>query len=282
MLVTYPDVVSGGFTVVRNDSGVMRAHFGFVLNADDPHACITGYRSTGSTRQSRARSPPRDTRSVACDVINGADPNPGDSTNESGSNIRGEQNIGRSGGVGGTGPQSTVGAGTPHLRGARRRARRRCCTPTPSPARWGESRHAAGPDTQTTRRIPLVTSDARALPREEDDAVPAAESPDETTSPDDTASVPEPEATADRRRRSSEKTTARRRPRRAARTTATATAAGHPLAGLAPARPRAGRAARPAARRRGLPLVHPPRHVVGHAPTTTWTRCRPPGPASST
>jgi phospholipid/cholesterol/gamma-HCH transport system substrate-binding protein len=112
MLVTYPDVVSGGFTVVRNDSGVMRAHFGFVLNADDPHACITGYTSTGQTGSPGAVAN-TDTRSVACDVINGVDPNPGDATNESGSNIRGEQNIGRSGGVGGTGPQSGAGAGGP-------------------------------------------------------------------------------------------------------------------------------------------------------------------------
>ena len=36
-----PTSVSGGFTVVRNDSGVMRAHFGFVLNSGDPHACIS-------------------------------------------------------------------------------------------------------------------------------------------------------------------------------------------------------------------------------------------------
>ena len=50
MLITYPDVVSGGFSVVRNDSGVMRAHFGFVLNNDNPRACTTGYLSTGSTR----------------------------------------------------------------------------------------------------------------------------------------------------------------------------------------------------------------------------------------
>jgi virulence factor Mce-like protein len=105
MLVTYPDVVSGGFTVVRNDSGVMRAHFGFVLNADDPHACISGYRSTAQTPSPGAVAS-TDTRSVTCDVINGVDPNPSDGVNESGSDIRGEQNIGRSGGVGSPGPQS--------------------------------------------------------------------------------------------------------------------------------------------------------------------------------
>ena len=111
LLVTYPDVVSGGFTVVRNDSGVMRAHFGFVLNASDPHACISGYTSTAETGSPGAVST-TDTRSVACQVINGADPNPSDDVNESGSDIRGEQNIGRSGGVGGTGPQSGAAGST--------------------------------------------------------------------------------------------------------------------------------------------------------------------------
>jgi virulence factor Mce-like protein len=109
LLVTYPDVVSGGFTVVRNDSGVMRAHFGFVLNDNDPHACVSGYTSTGQTPSPGAVAT-TDTRSVACDVINGVDPNPGDGVDESGSDIRGEQNIGRSGGVGSNGPQG--GAGT--------------------------------------------------------------------------------------------------------------------------------------------------------------------------
>jgi phospholipid/cholesterol/gamma-HCH transport system substrate-binding protein len=112
MLVTYPDVVSGGFTVVRNDSGTMRAHFGFVLNGGDPHACVSGYTSTGRTGSPGAVAS-TDTRSVACDVINGVDPNPGDSVDESGSNIRGEQNIGRSGGVGSSGPQGSAGAGAP-------------------------------------------------------------------------------------------------------------------------------------------------------------------------
>src|SRR5688500_13506881 len=37
MLVTYPDVVAGGFSVVRRDEdGQMRSHFGFVLNGGDP------------------------------------------------------------------------------------------------------------------------------------------------------------------------------------------------------------------------------------------------------
>jgi virulence factor Mce-like protein len=116
MLVTYPDVVSGGFTVVRNDSGTMRAHFGFVLNNSDPHACISGYRSTADTPSPGAVAA-TDTRSVACDVINGVDPNPSDGVDESGSDIRGEQNIGRSGGVGSPGPQSGLAGGSGALSG---------------------------------------------------------------------------------------------------------------------------------------------------------------------
>jgi virulence factor Mce-like protein len=117
MLITYPDVVSGGFSVVRNDSGVMRAHFGFVLNSDDPHACISGYRSTASTPSPGAVAT-TDTRNVACSVINGVDPNPSDGVNENGADIRGEQNIGRSGGVGSGGPQSGATSGTGALGGS--------------------------------------------------------------------------------------------------------------------------------------------------------------------
>jgi phospholipid/cholesterol/gamma-HCH transport system substrate-binding protein len=117
MLITYPDVVSGGFSVVRNDSGVMRAHFGLVLNSDDPHACISGYRSTASTPSPGAVAT-TDTRNVACDVINGVDPNPSDGVNENGADIRGEQNIGRSGGVGSGGPQSGLTSGTGALGGS--------------------------------------------------------------------------------------------------------------------------------------------------------------------
>jgi virulence factor Mce-like protein len=117
MLITYPDVVSGGFSVVRNDSGVMRAHFGLVLNSDDPHACISGYRSTASTPSPGAVAT-TDTRNVACAVINGVDPNPSDGVNENGADIRGEQNIGRSGGVGSGGPQSGLTSGTGALGGS--------------------------------------------------------------------------------------------------------------------------------------------------------------------
>jgi len=113
MLVTYPDVVSGGFTVVRRDAdGQMRSHFGFVLNSGDPHSCTSGYVSTAST-PSRGAVESLDTDRVSCRVINGVDPNPSDGYDENGSNIRGEQNLGRNGGVGSSGPQGQLGSGPP-------------------------------------------------------------------------------------------------------------------------------------------------------------------------
>ena len=98
MLVTYPSAVAGGFSVVRNDGGQWRAHFGMVLS-QSPSACTTGYVSTGQT-PSPAAVASLDTSGIHCGVINGVDPNPGDGKDESGSDIRGAQNIGRSGGVG--------------------------------------------------------------------------------------------------------------------------------------------------------------------------------------
>jgi len=110
--VTYPDVVSGGFTVVRNDGGVMRAHFGFVLNADDPRACTSGYVSTAQTPSPGAVAG-ADVSGVGCDVVNGVDPNPGDGVDESGSDIRGAQNIGGSGRTGSPGAAAGLpGVGT--------------------------------------------------------------------------------------------------------------------------------------------------------------------------
>jgi phospholipid/cholesterol/gamma-HCH transport system substrate-binding protein len=51
ILVTYPDDVAGGYTVVPGDG---TSHFGLVLNAADPPVCTQGY---GGTR----RRPPSDT-----------------------------------------------------------------------------------------------------------------------------------------------------------------------------------------------------------------------------
>ena len=110
MLITYPDVVSGGYSVIRNDGGQMRAHFGFVLNNGDPRACTSGYVSTGQTPSPDAVAS-ADTSGIQCQVINGVDPNPGDGVEESGSDIRGSQNIGGSGGVSSPGPTGGVTGG---------------------------------------------------------------------------------------------------------------------------------------------------------------------------
>ncbi|KQS73554.1 MCE family protein [Modestobacter sp. Leaf380] len=111
LLVTYPEVVTGAFSTVRRDpDGQMRAHFGFVLNANDPQACISGYSSTGNA-PSPAAVAALDTSAVGCDVVAGVDPDPSDGIDESGSNIRGEQNIGGDGGTASAGPQGGTAAG---------------------------------------------------------------------------------------------------------------------------------------------------------------------------
>lgn len=113
MLVTYPDVVTGGFTVVRRDEdGVLRSHFGFVLNAGDPHACVSGYVPSAETPTQGAVEA-LNTDAVRCEVVNGVDPNPGDSVDETGSNIRGAQNIGRDGGQGAPGLTGQIPGGLP-------------------------------------------------------------------------------------------------------------------------------------------------------------------------
>jgi phospholipid/cholesterol/gamma-HCH transport system substrate-binding protein len=111
LLVTYPEVVTGGFSAVRRDpDGQMRVHFGFVLNDGDPRPCTSGYVGTGSTPSPGAVASV-DTSQVRCDVVGGVDPDPSDGVDESGSNIRGEQNIGGSGGVASPGPQGGVASG---------------------------------------------------------------------------------------------------------------------------------------------------------------------------
>nr|WP_275585503.1 MlaD family protein [Blastococcus saxobsidens] len=103
MLVTYPDAVTGGFTVVRRDEdGVLRSHFGLVLT-QEPHSCISGYVPTTSTTSAGAVAAV-DTRAVRCEVLDGVDPRPDDGYDENGSSIRGEQNIGSDGGRGAAGP----------------------------------------------------------------------------------------------------------------------------------------------------------------------------------
>ena len=60
ILVLYPYVVEGGFTVVSKspDTGLYDAHFGMILQ-QDPHVCNEGYEGTNQRtaagRQQRAR-----------------------------------------------------------------------------------------------------------------------------------------------------------------------------------------------------------------------------------
>jgi phospholipid/cholesterol/gamma-HCH transport system substrate-binding protein len=61
MLVIYPYVVEGGYTVVAEDpSGVYNAHFGLVMTSQ-PHVCREGYESTD-------RRPPQETQSLPMNV----------------------------------------------------------------------------------------------------------------------------------------------------------------------------------------------------------------------
>lgn len=107
MLITYPDVVAGGFSVIRDDGGQYRAHFGMVVT-NTPTACTRGYVSTGQMPSPSAVAS-LDTTNVRCDVVNGVDPTPGaDGKDETGSDIRGAQNIGGSGGQAAPGPTSQL------------------------------------------------------------------------------------------------------------------------------------------------------------------------------
>jgi phospholipid/cholesterol/gamma-HCH transport system substrate-binding protein len=84
LLVSYPNVVAGGFTVAPGDG---TAHFGLVLNVGDPPACTAGYGGT-------ARRAPADTRPAA--VNTGARcAEPAGST----IGVRGAQNAPRPGGA---------------------------------------------------------------------------------------------------------------------------------------------------------------------------------------
>lgn len=86
MLVTYPDVVTGGYTVVPGDG---TAHFGLVLNADDPAACEVGYEGTQKIDPHRSEDlPPVNTQAHCAAPRN------------SGVSVRGAQNRPRP--VGGT------------------------------------------------------------------------------------------------------------------------------------------------------------------------------------
>jgi phospholipid/cholesterol/gamma-HCH transport system substrate-binding protein len=69
LLVTYPDVVAGGFTVVPGDG---TAHFGLVLNLDDPPACTRGYEGTDRIGPNQTTDLPPLNTAARCDEPRGS------------------------------------------------------------------------------------------------------------------------------------------------------------------------------------------------------------------
>jgi len=90
VLVTYPEVVEGGYTVVPGDG---TAHFGLVLNAEDPPACEVGYEGTQKVEPHRTVDLPPTNLDAHCAAPRG-----------SGTNVRGAQNA----------PRPTRGGGQSH------------------------------------------------------------------------------------------------------------------------------------------------------------------------
>ncbi|MDC5698248.1 MCE family protein [Intrasporangium calvum] len=90
MFVTYPEVVEGGYTVVPGDG---TAHFGLVLNADDPPVCEVGYEDTDKIDPHRTTDLPPTNLDAHCAAARG-----------SGTNVRGAQNA----------PRPTRGGGQGH------------------------------------------------------------------------------------------------------------------------------------------------------------------------
>jgi phospholipid/cholesterol/gamma-HCH transport system substrate-binding protein len=78
ILVTYPDVVAGSFTVLPGDG---TAHFGMVLNANDPPACLQGYGGTRRTDPDQTSNLPAVNTDAHCAAAA-----------SSGDNVRGAQN----------------------------------------------------------------------------------------------------------------------------------------------------------------------------------------------
>jgi phospholipid/cholesterol/gamma-HCH transport system substrate-binding protein len=95
ILLLYPAVVSGGKTVTPGDG---TAHFGLIINADDPPACIAGYGAT-SKRKPSETGPNRVNTGARCTLPRGST-----------SNVRGAQN------APGGDPVTTGGGGTVYSR----------------------------------------------------------------------------------------------------------------------------------------------------------------------
>ena len=69
ILVTYPDVVAGSFTVLPGDG---TAHFGLVLNVNDPPACLQGYGGTQRTDPDQTTNLPPLNSAAHCAVPSGS------------------------------------------------------------------------------------------------------------------------------------------------------------------------------------------------------------------
>jgi phospholipid/cholesterol/gamma-HCH transport system substrate-binding protein len=104
LLVTYPDNLAGGYTVVPGDG---TSHFGLVLNAADPPVCTQGYGGTDKRSPQDTSERPANT-DARCTLPRG-----------SASSVRGAQNApapsGRSARSvpGGTNPDETGQPGSP-------------------------------------------------------------------------------------------------------------------------------------------------------------------------
>ena len=88
LMVTYPDVVAGGYTVVPGDG---TAHFGLVLNSNDPKACTAGYGGTKRIGPDQTTNLPPLNTGARCTLPRG-----------SASSVRGAQNAPPSGGGAGS------------------------------------------------------------------------------------------------------------------------------------------------------------------------------------
>jgi len=69
LMVTYPDVVAGGYAVVPGDG---TAHFGLVLNVDNPKACTAGYGGTQRIGPDQTRKLPPVNSGARCTLSRGS------------------------------------------------------------------------------------------------------------------------------------------------------------------------------------------------------------------
>jgi len=100
LMVTYPDVVAGGYTVVPGDG---TAHFGLVLNSEDPKACTAGYEGTKRIGPDQTKKLPPLNTGARCTLPRGST-----------STVRGSQNAPRAaGGQGSSYPLSMSGMPVP-------------------------------------------------------------------------------------------------------------------------------------------------------------------------